>query len=258
VQQALRSAPMEGIAADPKPLCILVEFHPQSVEYGAFVWISRPGLELLDVSGVRSRISFALSRMGVPLTSIPFVVDQRVETPAPADAETADRLAALQRIEIFQCLKEDEAAQLAAHMQRLSFAPGEVILRQGEAGDSAYLVKSGRVRILISNESGLSEQVACLAPGDFFGEMSLLTGERRNATALALDQVDCYRIGKPDLDVVFAGRPELAGDISALLASRHAGLAGAQEKLSEETARQNELANKHDLLSRIRGYFAID
>ncbi len=258
VQQALRATPMDGIATDPPPRCILVEYHPQHVKYGAFVWISRPGLELLDVSGVRSRISFALSRMGAPLSSIPFVVDQRVESAAPVDTEAADRLAALRHIEIFQVLKDDEVNQLASRMQRLSFAAGEPILRQGEAGDSAFIIKSGRVRILISNASGLSEQVACLAPGDFFGEMSLLTGERRNATALALDQVDCYRIGKPDLDVVFAGRPELAGDISALLAARHAGLVGAQEKLSAETARQDELANKRDLLSRIRRYFSID
>jgi CRP-like cAMP-binding protein len=173
------------------------------------------------------------------------------------DAEARERLDLLRRIEVIQCLNEDETRQLASHMRKVSFAPGEVILRQGDPGDSAYLVQRGRVRILLSNDSGLSEQVACLAPGDFFGEMSLLTGEPRSATAVALDQVDCYQLSKPDLDAVFAGRPELAGDIAGVLANRQEGLAAVREKLSDEAAKQRGLQNRNDLLSRIRRYFAI-
>ena len=257
VEQALSASPMEGIAENPQPRCIIVEYHAQYVEYGALVWLMRPGLELLDISGVRTRINFVLARIGAPLASIPYVVEQRTEAAPEMDAESKDRLDLLRRIEVVQCLKEEETRQLAAHMRKVSFAPGEVILRQGEAGDSAYIVKSGRVRILLSNDSGLSEQVACLAAGDFFGEMSLLTGERRTATAVALDQVDCYRLDKPELDMVFANRPELAGDIAALLANRQAGLAAVRGKLSDEAAKQRELQNRTDLLSRIRRYFAL-
>ena len=257
VEQALGASPMDGIAQDPRPRCIVVEYHPQYVEYGALVWLMRPGLELLDLSGVRTRISFALTRIGAPLAPIPYVVDQRAEAAPDGDLEAKERMDLLRRIEVVQCLNEAEAQQLASHMRRVSFAPGEVILRQGDAGDSAYLVKSGRVRILLSNDSGLSEQVACLAPGDFFGEMSLLTGERRTATALALDQVDCYQLSKADLDAVFAGRPEAAADIAGLLANRQAGLAAVREKLSDEAAKQRELQNRNDLLTRIKRYFAI-
>ena len=257
VEQALSASPMDGIAENPVPRCIVVEYRPQHVEYGALVWMMRPGLELLDISGVRTRIHFALTRIGVPLTSIPFVVDQRAEAAPALDAEAQDRIDLLRRIEVVQCLNEAETRQLASHMRKVSFAAGEVILRQGDAGDSAYIVQNGRVRILLSNDSGLSEQVACLAPGDFFGEMSLLTGERRTATAVAVDPVDCYRLDKPDLDAVFAGRPEVAGDIAALLAGRQEGLAAVREKLSDEAAKQRELQNRSDLLSRIRRYFAI-
>jgi CRP-like cAMP-binding protein/small-conductance mechanosensitive channel len=257
VEQALGASAMDGIAEDPKPRCIVVEYHPQYVEYGALVWLMRPGLELLDISGVRTRISFALTRIGAPLASIPYVVDQRAEAAPDVDIEAKERIDLLRRIEVVQCLNEEETRQLASHMRKVSFASGEVILRQGDPGDSAYIVKSGRVRILLSNDSGLSEQVACLAPGDFFGEMSLLTGERRTATAIALDQSDCYRLDKPELDAVFASRPELAGDIAALLANRQAGLAAVRDKLSDEAARQRELQNRSDLLSRIRKYFAI-
>jgi CRP-like cAMP-binding protein/small-conductance mechanosensitive channel len=257
IEQALAASAMDGIAENPKPRCIVVEYHPQYVEYGALVWLMRPGLELVDISGVRTRINFALTRMGAPLASIPYMVEQRAEAAPDVDIEAKERMDLLRRIEVIQCLNEEEQRQLASRMRKASFAPGEVILRQGDPGDSAYLVERGRVRILLSNDSGLSEQVACLAPGDFFGEMSLLTGEPRSATAVALDQVDCYQLTKPDLDAVFNGRPELAGDIAGVLANRQEGLAAVREKLSDEAAKQSQLQNRSDLLTRIRRYFAI-
>jgi CRP-like cAMP-binding protein/small-conductance mechanosensitive channel len=257
VEQALAGSVMDGIAESPKPRCIVVEYHPQYVEYGALVWLMRPGLELLDLSGVRTRINFVLTRIGAPLAAIPYMLEQRAEAAPDVDAEAKERIDLLRRIEVIQCLNQEETRQLASRMRKTSFAPGEVILRQGDPGDSAYLLQRGRVRILLSSDSGLSEQVACLAPGDFFGEMSLLTGEPRSATAIALDQVDCYQLAKPDLDAVFAGRPELAGDIAGVLADRQEGLAAVRDKLSDEAAKQSQLQNRSDLLSRIRRYFAI-
>jgi len=163
----------------------------------------------------------------------------------------------LRGIEFFRNFEETELRPLAANMKSQSFAPGEAILKQGEPGDSAYIVKRGSVQILLSNGSGLSGEVARAGPGDFFGEMSLLTGENRTATVKALDQVDCYRLSKPDLDPVFAARPELAEHISAMLAERHAGLESVREKLDGEAERQREAQNRKDLLSRIRRYFAL-
>jgi CRP-like cAMP-binding protein len=206
---------------------------------------------------VRTRISFALARMGEPLVAIPYLLDHRHETAPQDEAGMTERLAALRRIEIFRSLGEDELRPLASGMKSESFAPGEVILRQGDAGGTAYLVKSGRVRIMLAHDSGLSEQIASVEPGGFFGEMSLLTGEPRTATALALEQVDCYRLSKPNLDPVFARHPDLAGDISALLTARHAGLAAAREKMGEEADRQREAESRGNLLTRIRRYFEI-
>ena len=104
---------------------------------------------------------------------------------------------------------------------------------------------------------GVSEQVATLAPGDFFGEMSLLTGEKRNATAVAIEEVDCFCVAKPDMQALLAERPSLADEISAVLGGRGMGLAAARDKLDEETMRQKEMQRRGDILSRIRGYFAV-
>jgi len=114
------------------------------------------------------------------------------------------------------------------------------------------------VRILLTNESGMSEQVATLAPGDFFGEMSLLTGEKRTATALALEDVDCYCLAKPDMQALLAERPSLADEISAVLGRREMGLAAVRGKLDEDAMRQKEMERRGDLLSRISRYFKVD
>jgi len=259
VEQALNASPMEGTAEDPQPRCVILDFNPLYVQYGALVWLMRPAMEYIDVSRVRTRITFALSRLGAPLTPISHVVDLRQDaaTGESPDAEQMARIAALRGVEVLHSLDEKEASQLASRMKKVSYAAGEVILRQGEEGDSLHILTRGRVRILLTNEAGLSEQVATLAPGDFFGEMSLLTGEKRNATAVAIEEVDCFCLAKPDMQALLAERPSLADEISAVLGSRGMGLAAARDKLDEETMRQKEIQRRGDILSRIRGYFAV-
>jgi CRP-like cAMP-binding protein len=260
VEQALQASPMEGTAEDPKPRCVILDFNPLYVQYGVLVWLMRPGLEYVDVSRVRTRITFALTRMGAPLIPISHLVDLRQDSPAQnsAEAEEMDRLRALRGVEILHSLDENETRQLASRMQKASFAAGEVILNQGDHGDSLYILTRGRVRILLTNESGMSEQVATLAPGDFFGEMSLLTGEKRTATALALEDVDCYCLAKPDMQALLAERPSLADEISAVLGRREMGLAAVRGKLDEDAMRQKEMERRGDLLSRISRYFKVD
>jgi len=88
--------------------------------------------------------------------------------------------------------------------------------------------------------------------------MSLLTGEKRTATALATEEVDCYCLAKPDIQALFAERPSLAEEISAVLGSREMGLAAVRDKLNEEDMKRKEMQRRGDLLSRIRRYFAAD
>jgi CRP-like cAMP-binding protein/small-conductance mechanosensitive channel len=259
VEHAMMASPMEGVAADPRPRCVILDFNPMYVQYGTLVWLMRPAMEYVDVSGVRTRITFALTRMGAPLIPISHVVDLRPKKPAQdsSGAEESERVAALRSLEILNSLSEEETQHLASRMKKVSFAPGEVILRQGDEGDSLYILTRGRVRVLLTNEAGLSEQVATLTPGHAFGEMSLLTGEKRNATVAAMEEVDCYCVVKPDLQALLAERPSLAEEISAVLEQRELGLAAARDKLDAESIRQQQMQRGGDLLSRIRTYFAV-
>ena len=98
----------------------------------------------------------------------------------------------------------------AAHHVESRYAPGEVVFRQGDGGDEMFVVAEGRIGLSIAVE-GHQQAIAELGAGEFFGELSLLSGAPRTATAIALEATTLLRIGRDvfsmmiqdDLDIVF-------------------------------------------------------
>ena len=78
-------------------------------------------------------------------------------------------------------------------IERLQAAKGDVIIRQGDPGDSLYLVLSGRLNVVSSDASGREIVLTVLEPGRTVGEISLLTGERRTATVVAVEDSQLLR-----------------------------------------------------------------
>ena len=260
VTAALRASPVPGIAQDPAPFCIILEMAPGHIRYAAVVWMLKPGLEALAVSVVLNRIYFSLQRAGIPATEITYLLEMK---PAAAGRERANPVDILRATPIFRLLSDPELFELGAHLHHLSFAPGELIIRQGDEGDSMYFVTAGQVAITYTGTDrsgsfiGSEQQVARIDPGDFFGEISLLTGEARAANAVALSGVDCYKLDKAGLGGVIARRPELAEDMSVVLALRQMELSAVRQKLDLETARLKESENQMQLLARIRRFFGM-
>ena len=147
--------------------------------------------------------------------------------------------------------------ELGSKLHHLSFAPGELIVRQGDAGDSMYIIISGEVAINYAGKDGAEMQVAVVSPGDFFGEASLLTGETRNSSAIALTRVDCYELEKAGLEGVLSSRADLAEDMSVVLAHRLTELDSTRQRLHLETARLQE-ADQTQILARIRRFFGFE
>jgi putative ABC transport system ATP-binding protein len=79
----------------------------------------------------------------------------------------------------------------------LRYRPGESIVRQGDPGDRFYLIRHGRVSVERDDPQTGSKRLAVLARGDFFGEVALMTGEPRNATVRAQDEVEAYALDQP-------------------------------------------------------------
>jgi len=254
VEFALRTSPIAGVAAEPQPCCIVREMAPAHIAYAAVVWLSNPGHYVMETSAVLTRIYFALQRSGIPASEISTLLE--IKPKAKAGAVTANPVDVLRRTPILRLLADSDLFELATHMQHLSFAAGEHIIRQGDEGDSMYFVVDGQVGISLRSDDGEDRQVSVMDPGDFFGEASLLTGEPRSASAVALSRVDCYRLDKAGMQGFIKRLPELAEDMSVVMAHRQMELAVEREKLDAETARRREAESQNELLSRIVRFFA--
>ena len=257
VNEGLSASPIPEVTDDPQPKCVVLSYEPPFVRYGVLAYLTNRGFEYVGISEVLSRVHFALGRAGIPLVSIASTLNLR-RTPLPsetaaAEAERLFRLDTLRRNDVFGVLSEGELHHLAKRMKRLTYGPGEVVVRQDDEADSLYVVNNGRLRVTLrGEEDGRNEDVAMLEPGAVFGEMSLLLGGKRTASVVAVGQVECDRLDKEVFAEVVRARPGVLDQICAVLADRYRGLAEARERLSAATTEEPS-----DFLTLIQSFFGI-
>jgi len=241
---------------DPAPDCVLMDFKDDACTYAIRYWMDDFQRDDSMDSAVRSAVWYALHRAGmeIPFPSMNINVTEmnadREER--KQDEEYARRVDALSRVDVFRALDAEKIDRLARRMRLIIYGPGEVVLRQGDPGDSLYVVRAGSVAVQIGVREA-RRQVATLAAGQFFGEMSLMTGESRAATVVAKSDCECYIVDKEAFQEILVERPELAGIISEILSRRQIALDGA----SAEAALASQVVEKNQLRSKIAAFFGI-
>jgi CRP-like cAMP-binding protein len=114
--------------------------------------------------------------------------DKDMEKEAPKSKPWAERLQeAVAAIPFFSPLSADERKKLADEATLHVFNAGELIIREGDPGRSIYVILDGQVRVFTRDHHGEELELAVLAPSQFFGEMSFLTGKPRSGSVMALD-----------------------------------------------------------------------
>jgi len=93
----------------------------------------------------------------------------------------------LSRVTLFAGLAVSEQQELARHLRRRRYAPGQTIFLQGDPGTSLFFLETGQVKIALPSPEGRELVLASLGPGDFFGELALLDGGARSADAIATE-----------------------------------------------------------------------
>jgi small-conductance mechanosensitive channel/CRP-like cAMP-binding protein len=260
VNDALQSVEIECVATDPKPHCIAFEFKESYIQYAVRYWLTDLGADDPTNSRVRHRILFALKRAGIA-PSIPahaiFMTEETEEHKGlHQEKEINLRLKALQGVELFHTLEQDELRMLAERLRYAPFVHGEAMTRQGAIAHSLYVITQGSGEVFIT-ENGLQRTVATLHSGDFFGEIALLTGAPRTATILALEDTVCYRLDQEGVHELLHSRPEIAEHISHVLARRKVELDAVRENLDAD-ARAKMMANtQKDFFARISKFFGL-
>lgn len=160
-----------------------------------------------------------LAAVGLPETVAPGVP---VKTPSALPASVT-------RTSLFVGLSPDELAALIAGLSLRSFEPGDVLVTEGEPGDSLFLVVTGAVKVFVRDREGRNRRVRALGEGMFFGEVSVLRGVPRTATVTAAGQVDLLELTRRDLDAIAVRHPRVRDVMESFLALR---LGSAAEKES--------------------------
>ena len=134
---------------------------------------------------------------------------------------------ALARCPLFAGANEEMLQSLANRMRRRKFRRNEVIFHQGDPGDSLHIVASGAVKILLPSAEGEEAIIATLRPGDFFGELALLDGATRSATATSLEVSETLTLPRQVL-------MELTGIVPGLGDALLVGLARELRRLTSQ------------------------
>jgi sigma-B regulation protein RsbU (phosphoserine phosphatase) len=144
--------------------------------------------------------------------------------------------ALFRKIPLLSDLPRDELDRLAAGLGVVALEAGQVLFKEGEPGESLYVVLEGRLQILLAMDSPDEKQIALLGPGEFIGEMSLLIPDRaRTASARAAEASRLWQMTRADFDALLVRQPQLAYVMVRTLTKRldattSAGFRDLQEK----------------------------
>lgn len=251
VMAAMKDVP--GVVNDPPPTLVTFKFlENATIQYWLRYFITDFSRRDIADGNVRDRVWYALERAAVayplPLSGLYFHESDSIEDERSREADAIER--ALKTVPLFDPLDEIERHVLASSMQRRLFAPGEIIVRQGDEGEELYIVQSGTVGVSVSGT-----EVARMSHGNFFGEMSLLTGATRAATVFAVGEVEVYVMGRAVFQRLLTAHPELAEDVSSVLATRQTEL--EQVKLSQDAKQKRVAERSSQILGQIRKLFSL-
>jgi CRP/FNR family transcriptional regulator len=126
----------------------------------------------------------------------------------------------LRRVSLFSELSPEELEEVARVAVPRSYVAGSVILREGDPGDTCYILRSGTARVVRQHPDGRAITLTNLGPGEIFGELAMFDGEVRSATVEAVDDVRAVAILAGDLKHLLSGHPEIAVKLLGALAER--------------------------------------
>ncbi len=132
----------------------------------------------------------------------------------------ATEASVLADVPMFSLLDAEERSTLGELLDEVRFAKGDTIFSFGDSGDGLYLVRSGRVEVFVENFQGDKIPLAENEPGDIFGEISLLDGGPRTATAVAIDDTECLSLDRDRLLEFVSRHPHAALDLLTVMGRR--------------------------------------
>lgn len=236
-----------AVLREPAPSVRVTGFEYTQVSYELCFWLD--GYADIDVvrHDVSNSVWYALDVLGLGSWN-----------DGAGDAATSSRAARLVGyVDLFRDFDEALRERFAAAMTARLLRPGDVIMREGELTSSVYIVELGAVEVTIDLGERGPRTMARLGTGDFFGEMSLLTGEPRSATLTAICDTKVWELERAAFEPILRSEPAIADRLSRIMAKRRLANMNLIKSMTTQEREEAEQRWPDDMLGRIRRLFSL-
>jgi CRP-like cAMP-binding protein len=262
VEDAILQAEINNVAKTPAPNCVLMDIDKGYARYALRYWLNDLAADDPTDGAVRWHVYTALERAGIKLAveeqSVHYVSENEEYEEAVHQRELLRRVKTLKRVELFKQMTDDELHKLAARLKYAPFAKGNVITKQGAPAQHwLFIIINGETEVYIEAPNGEKRRLNVLTKGDFFGEMSLMTGAPRVASVIARTDVECYRLDKEAFEEIMLARPSIAEEVSHILVERRAQLDSAMQNLDEQSLHKEIHHQHNEVLATIKRFFGL-
>ncbi len=220
------TAQVPRVLKAPAPDALLQAFDGSAITYRVRFWVNDYEFDDEARDEVRTAVFYAFNRRGIEIPW-PIEVGYSRDWPEPdAAAKQAQREEVLAGVDLFTRLSEEQRRAIASSSAIRVYGNGETIVRQGDAGESMFIICSGRVAVVIEPDR---HEVATIERGGYFGEMSLLTGDPRSASVVARGDVAVLELDAAIFRTLGAADSQAVEQVGVAAMTRRAQLAQAKD-----------------------------
>lgn len=247
----------EGVQHQPPPKIYVKEFGDSAIHYEIKFWMLNHQAYNDVCDAIRTNVWYEFKRQNI---TIPFPIRTLEISRKPAARLQEEKSRArliLQNEPLFECLSEEQLDGLIRNARSIHFGRGERLISEGDEGDSMFVLLNGTAHVSVSQNSS-AVRVGVLRTGDCFGEMSLLTGERRTATIRAEHDCEVLEISKPVMAALLHDAPECVTQLSELLAKRKMETEGIIKDAAQSSVMERkEREYRANFMRRLRAFFEL-
>ncbi len=235
------------VLVDPPPCASILQFRGLDFMY-QLLYYTNDVNETIVNDEILSIVWYQCARLGIK-TSISDVPPQAVYSQDVLESF-------LRQTDLFSALDAGEIVMLAANCICRNFGPPERILVQGQCNESLFLIYQGSVDVYIITETKAAARVATLNAGQYFAEMSLLTGELCSASIIVNTQSMIIEINHDNMATLFAHRPELIDKISEVVIMRKQQNEDLRNSLQKDKNKE-QMGMISRLAERVRSFYNL-